>query len=76
MKKRYKFDHKTFARLRREHLNMTQSELAEELGCSLDTIKKWETEKTNPAGQYIDAVYRLLTRTIPFGKIPKLFRSE
>lgn len=34
----------------RERLNVSQSELAEALGTSIDTIKSWESKRRNPTG--------------------------
>lgn len=34
----------------REHLNVTQSEMAKALGTSVDTIKSWESKRRNPTG--------------------------
>lgn len=34
----------------REHLNITQSEMAKALGTSVDTIKSWESKRRNPTG--------------------------
>lgn len=34
----------------REQLNVSQSEMAEALGTSVDTIKSWETKRRNPTG--------------------------
>jgi len=76
MNKRCKFNHQAFVDLRKNNLQMTQVELADELGCSVDTIKKWEGNKSHPAGQYVDAIYRLLIKIVPFNKFPKLFSNK
>lgn len=34
----------------REYLNVSQAELAEALGTSLDTVKSWEQKRRNPTG--------------------------
>ena len=34
----------------REQLNVSQSELANALGTSVDTIKSWELKRRNPTG--------------------------
>ncbi|MEL4015117.1 NadS family protein [Dryocola clanedunensis] len=34
----------------REQLNVTQSEMANALGTSVDTIKSWEAKRRNPTG--------------------------
>ena len=34
----------------RESLNVSQAELAEALGTSLDTVKSWEQKRRNPTG--------------------------
>lgn len=34
----------------RARLNVSQTELAEALGTSLDTIKSWESKRRNPTG--------------------------
>jgi DNA-binding transcriptional regulator YiaG len=34
----------------REGLNVSQAEMANVLGTSLDTIKSWETKRRNPTG--------------------------
>ncbi|HEY2454589.1 MAG TPA: NadS family protein [Scandinavium sp.] len=34
----------------REQLNVSQSEMANALGTSLDTIKSWEAKRRNPTG--------------------------
>lgn len=34
----------------REKLNVSQSEMAQVLGTSVDTIKSWETKRRNPTG--------------------------
>ena len=34
----------------REHLNVSQSEMAKALGTSVDTIKSWESKRRNPTG--------------------------
>jgi Predicted transcriptional regulator len=34
----------------REHLNVSQAEMAKALGTSVDTIKSWESRRRNPTG--------------------------
>lgn len=34
----------------REQLNVSQSEMAQALGTSVDTIKSWESKRRNPTG--------------------------
>ncbi|CAI0980382.1 putative transcriptional regulator [Serratia quinivorans] len=34
----------------RAQLNVSQSEMAQALGTSVDTIKSWETKRRNPTG--------------------------
>ncbi|MBN3254837.1 helix-turn-helix domain-containing protein [Pectobacterium brasiliense] len=34
----------------REQLNVSQSEMAQALGTSVDTIKSWEAKRRNPTG--------------------------
>ncbi|TBR37844.1 helix-turn-helix domain-containing protein [Marinomonas agarivorans] len=34
----------------RAHLNVSQREMAQALGTSLDTIKSWESKRRNPTG--------------------------
>ena len=41
----------------RELLSLTQKELAIKLGVSLDTISRWENEKTDIEDKNIEAIY-------------------
>lgn len=44
-------------RKRREQVGLTQSELAEQIGCSRVTVARWETNQAKPQGSH----RRLLT---------------
>ncbi len=51
------------AQLRREMLGLSQADLAERRGVSLDTVKRWEEGKRNFDGGFEPAAsHRLLSR--------------
>lgn len=43
----------------RKNLNLSQRELSDIIGCSVDSVKNWENSRANPAGQFIERMMRL-----------------
>jgi transcriptional regulator with XRE-family HTH domain len=47
---------------RRRALGLTQMQLCAELGCTIDTVRRWETGRGNPNEEYQEALDRVLGR--------------
>jgi DNA-binding transcriptional regulator YiaG len=45
---------------RRRALGLTQMQLCAELGCTIDTVRRWETGRGNPNEDYQEALDRVL----------------
>lgn len=45
--------------LLRHLLRLTQYEFARILGCTAESVRNWEHGRSIPAGQYIDAFYKI-----------------
>ena len=54
----YKFDSAAFKEFRSGQLHMSQREMAQDLGCSCDTLRGWEQGRTKPCGQYVESLYQ------------------
>jgi len=61
--------------LRRSLLDMSQREFANELRCSVDTVKNWEHHRTEPSGQFVERMFHLAAERAHAGitDIPPLF---
>jgi DNA-binding transcriptional regulator YiaG len=47
---------------RRRALGLTQMQLCAELGCTIDTVRRWETQRGFPNEHYQEALDRVLGR--------------
>lgn len=50
----------TFVKQKREQLNITQNQLAEELGVDRSTIAKWETGEAMPRADKLPEIAKIL----------------
>jgi transcriptional regulator with XRE-family HTH domain len=43
----------------RKEMDMSQSKLANELGCTVGCVRNWERERAAPSGFFIDKIHRI-----------------
>ena len=57
----------------REHLGMSQAQIAKRLNLPTNTVSRWERGETSPDANSLAAIYSIATGT---GLEPEFFRSE
>ncbi len=60
----------------REHLNLSQEDLARELGVSFSTVNRWENGKTKPIKVARNQFESFCARMVRQGKIDKEILSQ
>jgi DNA-binding transcriptional regulator YiaG len=50
---------KKLQELRNVVLKMTQRQMADELECSVEAVRSWETKGIEPGGRFVDQIYKM-----------------